>query len=74
MLRRGVLLVCERIRAGLAALRIDGLQAEGEVTASLGLVSLVPEEGADHRRVLRRASDALMRAKREGRNRCCRAA
>ncbi len=71
---QGAMLVCERIRAGLAALRIDGLQAEGEVTASLGLVSLVPEEGADHRRVLRRASDALMRAKREGRNRCCRAA
>ena len=71
---QGAMLVCERIRVGLAALGTDGPGPDGAVTASLGLVSLVPEVGADHTRVLRRASDAMFRAKREGRNRCCRAA
>jgi diguanylate cyclase (GGDEF)-like protein len=71
---QGAMLVCERIRVGLAAIGADERGPGGGVTASLGLVSLVPESGADHARVLQRASDALLRAKREGRNRCCRAA
>jgi len=71
---QGAMLVCERIRVGLAALRTDGPGPGGGVSASLGLVSLVPEPGAEPTRLLQRASDALQRAKREGRDRCCRAA
>lgn len=52
----------------------DGPGLGGSASASLGLVSLVPEPGTEHTRLSRRASDALLRAKREGRDRCCRAA
>ncbi|GAB6196423.1 diguanylate cyclase [Lysobacter xanthus] len=62
------LAVAERIRARVAALRIEAGTAPIRVTISLGVAQLVPGESIES--LLARADGALYRAKSEGRDRC----
>jgi diguanylate cyclase (GGDEF)-like protein len=60
--------ICERLRAAVAS--IDWMRAAGidrKVTISIGVALVRPGETMDA--ALRRADEALYRAKREGRNR-----
>jgi len=62
---------CQRansIRAAVAALRVsDGKESYGDVTMSIG-IALYPESGTSSEALLRRADQALYRAKQQGRD------
>jgi diguanylate cyclase (GGDEF)-like protein len=60
--------IAERLRATIANARLEGLPADARVTASFGVAECLPND-EDAKAVLKRADDALYRAKREGRNR-----
>lgn len=63
-------LLAEGLRAGLSSNRLTGMpDIVGRVTASFGVATMQP--GEDLSSLLRRADEALYRAKREGRNRVC---
>lgn len=62
----GASVVCERVRAVVESLSFDGALRGLRVSASMGLASL-DEEGVDS--LVRRADEALYRAKGRGRNR-----
>lgn len=61
--------ICERLRAAVEHHAWDELASGLQVTISLGLAQARAEDEAAE--VLRRADEALYRAKREGRNRVC---
>lgn len=62
----GAVRLAERIRKGIAKTECLTLRGPIKVTASLGVASLKPRESAEQ--LLRRADQALYRAKAEGRN------
>jgi len=58
----------EKIRTAVAALRVsDGKESYGDVTMSIG-IALYPEAGSSSETLLRRADQALYRAKQQGRD------
>lgn len=59
--------LAEKLRSALAS---EPVEPVGIITASFGVAEYRPGEGADS--LLKRADDALYRAKRTGRNRVCR--
>ena len=62
--------IAERVRAHVGGLRVDALPADGApVTVSIGVSSLAAGDSSGAI-AIKRADDALYRAKREGRNRC----
>lgn len=61
-------LTAERLRAAIAAVEVRAPQGPVRVTASIGVASATGA-GIDFEALIRRADDALYRAKREGRNR-----
>lgn len=66
----GMLLVCERIRAGLRALSLPHpTSVHGQVTVSMGVADVVPGQAGSIEDLLHRADDALYRAKEAGRDR-----
>lgn len=66
----GVLQICEKLRAQLHALAMPHPGSVfGEVTLSMGVASALPGDGDTPDALLRRADDALYRAKEAGRNR-----
>jgi len=64
---RQAVVVAERIRARIAADRIDAGTERVGVTISAGIAEMLPRDLLDH--VIRRADEALYRAKNGGRNR-----
>jgi diguanylate cyclase (GGDEF)-like protein len=70
----GAYLLAERVRQGVAALRLPLMVAEGEiqVTASLGVAAL-PESADDQDELVAAADAAMYDAKRAGKNRAMRA-
>lgn len=68
----GAVIAMERLREGLSGLQID---YEGHklsnITLSFGIVSFLPGENISKNDFLKKADEALYRAKRKGRNRCC---
>ena len=70
----GVRQVCERIRGELRLLALPHPgSVHGRVTVSMGVASASPAEGGTAQELLRRADDALYRAKEQGRDRLCEA-
>ena len=65
--REGAAVAAERVRSAIAALRIDDLPPETQVTISLGVAVHRPGDTVDD--TLRRADRALYAAKEGGRNR-----
>ena len=67
----GAATVAERILASVRALAIPHrMSSAGDtVTVSLGVATLMPDQGADHEALVRCADNALYRAKKDGRNR-----
>ncbi len=66
----GSLNTAERICAGIAALDLaHGASALGRVTVSIGVAAIRPQLGEDEAQLVRRADEALYRAKRAGRGR-----
>ncbi len=65
--REGAAIAAERVRSAIAALRIDDLPPETQVTISLGVAVHRPGDTVDD--TLRRADQALYAAKEGGRNR-----
>ena len=63
----GAELLAERIRAGIGELQFESLPAEVRITTSLGVAHLL--KGESQMELLQRADEALLRAKRSGRNR-----
>ena len=58
----------DSIRTAIAALRVsDGKESYGDVTMSIG-IALYPESGTSADMLLRRADQALYRAKQQGRD------
>ena len=69
---KGAGAVAEQIRTAVESLQIrklDGTKLEGCITVSLGFAVAEPREGFED--LMRRADEALYRAKRDGRNRVC---
>lgn len=66
--------IAERIRTEVARLEQSALGHPGPQTVSVGVATLVPEAAESLEDLLRRADDALYRAKETGRNRVCAAA
>ena len=65
----GALALGEAIRAALEALRLVHARSPlGRVTASIGVVSVVPDATWSFAAMLRMADQAMMRAKEQGRN------
>jgi diguanylate cyclase (GGDEF)-like protein len=63
------LALAEAIRASLEALQLPHARSPlGRVTASIGVVSMVPDESSNAAAVLRMADQAMYRAKEQGRN------
>ncbi|NIP77842.1 MAG: diguanylate cyclase, partial [Gemmatimonadetes bacterium] len=62
--------IVERLRADVEShpFRHRDLQPRGRLTVSVGLATF-PEDGSTYENLLKRADDALYRAKRDGRNR-----
>ena len=58
--------LAERLRIGVASMKIPGMSDNTHLTASFGTASLQPEEG--YRKLFARADKALYRAKESGRN------
>lgn len=66
----GALALGEAIRASLEALQLAHARSPlGRVTASIGVVSVVPDETSSFAALLRMADGAMVRAKEMGRNR-----
>jgi diguanylate cyclase (GGDEF)-like protein len=67
--------LAERIRIGIAGLRLPRLRGAGtiKVTASFGVAAVVPAAGADPRNLIAAADAALYEAKRSGKNNTVRA-
>ena len=65
--------IAERIRKRVAAMRImpPGASQAIQITASFGAASFSPESKEDLDSLIKRADDALYKAKSEGRNRVC---
>lgn len=59
--------VVERVQAAVQAMAFPDLQPALKVSVSIGVASLIPGESVDG--LIKRADDALMRAKRDGRDR-----
>jgi len=71
----GALIVAEQLRQGIEDLAIPHLASpSGRVTASVGVVCLVPAPGQRPEEMVEAADRALYSAKTEGRNRVCAAA
>ncbi|MEJ2639168.1 MAG: GGDEF domain-containing protein [Desulfosarcinaceae bacterium] len=70
----GALLVAERLRKAVAALRIQTEAGLAKITLSLGAVAVSSGEDCTPAELVKRADDALYRAKASGRNRSCLAA
>ena len=69
----GALIVAERVRHAVMALGIPHAESSySQVTLSLGLASMVPNESCQPSELLHAADQALYAAKHEGRNRVCR--
>lgn len=70
----GAAIVGERVREAVAALGIPHAESlYGEVTVSLGIAAMIPDENNRSEMLVMAADQALYRAKREGRNRVVRA-
>lgn len=69
----GALFVAERVRQGVRALGQPHLASPfGQVTLSLGVACLVPDENTSEQTLIEAADRALYRAKEQGRDRVCR--
>lgn len=70
--RDGAGIVAERIRQAVLALGIPHAQSIfGEVTISLGIACMVPDDKLQAKSLIQAADQALYQAKQEGRNRVC---
>ena len=65
--------IAERIRNSLAEMKIilPGSAKSIQITASFGMALFIPEFKEDLDLLIKKADDALYRAKSEGRNRVC---
>ncbi len=61
----------QRLREGLSELQIDYEGYKLSITMSFGLASLSPGQDITKNNLIKQADEALYKAKREGRNKCC---
>src|SRR5207237_1034768 len=66
---RNAEILAERIRRHIEAMSFDVAGGRGSVTVSIGVISLIPEVGADVGALIQAADEALYEAKSAGRNR-----
>lgn len=69
---KGSLILAERVRTRIAGIQVplSGSQSVG-VTASIGAATTRPEEDITAEELIRRANEAMLQAKRSGRNQTC---